>query len=201
MARHRAIHVDDAARSGDPGVDGLGLGLEPHRARTGDIHRQALAGRHFGVAAARDIDIHIRRIEIAEAALARFSTEENRDFDGLDPEVRRLFLGLAWPGNVRQLLNVIRNVVVLNDGGRVTPDMLPPELVRAAPDPDGPDGPEAMVPGPTAVQLVGLTLAEIEQLVIEATLARFGGSVPRAARVLDVSPSTLYRKLDSWRSR
>jgi DNA-binding NtrC family response regulator len=58
-----------------------------------------------------------------------------------------------------------------------------------------------MVPGPTAVQLVGLTLAEIEQLVIEATLARFGGSVPRAARVLDVSPSTLYRKLDSWRSR
>jgi DNA-binding NtrC family response regulator len=140
-------------------------------------------------------------IEIAEAALARFSTEENRHFDGLDPEVRRLFLGLAWPGNVRQLLNVIRNVVVLNDGGRVTPDMLPPELVRAAPDPDGPDGPEAMVPGPTAVQLVGLTLAEIEQLVIEATLARFGGSVPRAARVLDVSPSTLYRKLDSWRSR
>jgi DNA-binding NtrC family response regulator len=137
-------------------------------------------------------------IEIAEAALARFSTEENRDFDGLDPEVRRLFLGLAWPGNVRQLLNVIRNVVVLNDGGRVTPDMLPPELVRADPDQDGP---EATVPGPTAVQLVGLTLAEIEQLVIEATLARFGGSVPRAARVLDVSPSTLYRKLESWRSR
>jgi DNA-binding NtrC family response regulator len=35
--------------------------------------------------------------------------------------------------------------------------------------------------------------------MIEATIARFGGSVPRAARVLDVSPSTLYRKREAWR--
>jgi two-component system repressor protein LuxO len=133
-------------------------------------------------------------IEIAEAALARFSAEENRSFQGLSPEVRRLFLTLPWPGNVRQLLNVIRNVVVLNDGAQVTPDMLPPDLVAQTPD-------SAPVPvaGPTADRLVGLTLAEIERVVIEATIARCGGSVPRAARVLDVSPSTLYRKREGWR--
>ena len=139
-------------------------------------------------------------IEIAEAALARFSAEENRAFDGLDPEVRRVFLTLPWPGNVRQLLNVIRNVVVLNDGGRVTPDMLPPDLVQAVPDAAGDGGATTALPGPLPEPLVGRTLAEIEQIMIEATIARFGGSVPRAARVLDVSPSTLYRKREGWRS-
>ena len=136
-------------------------------------------------------------IEIAEAALARFSAEENRTFDSLDPEVRRLFLKLSWPGNVRQLLNVIRNVVVLNDGGRVTPDMLPPDLVQHQADATA-DGPAAVAP-PGPDTLVGRTLAEIEQIVIEATIARCGGSVPKAARVLDVSASTLYRKQEAWR--
>jgi two-component system repressor protein LuxO len=139
-------------------------------------------------------------IEIAEAALARFSAEENRTFDSLDPEVRRLFLRLSWPGNVRQLLNVIRNVVVLNDGGRVTPDMLPPDLVQDLPGAEGYGGLAASPPGPLPEQLVGRTLAEIEQVMIEATIAHFGGSVPRAARVLDVSPSTLYRKREAWRA-
>ncbi len=142
----------------------------------------------------RTIDV----IEIAEAALARFSAEEDRRFDGLDDAVRALFLGLPWPGNVRQLLNVIRNVVVLNDGGRVTLDMLPQELVQAAALPLSATQAIPGPTGPTLDQLVGRTLAEIEQMVIEATIARFGGSVPKAARVLDVSPSTLYRKRDGW---
>ena len=136
-------------------------------------------------------------IEIAEAALARFSAEESRMFDGLDPAVRALFLRLPWPGNVRQLLNVIRNIVVLNAGGPVTPDMLPPDLVQAGAGAKA-AGPAAVAP-PGPDQLVGRTLAEIEQIVIEATIARYGGSVPKAARVLDVSASTLYRKRDAWR--
>ena len=47
--------------------------------------------------------------------------------------------------------------------------------------------------------LVGKPLAEIERLVIEATLRRFDGSVPKAARILDLAPSTLYRKIESWK--
>ena len=56
-------------------------------------------------------------------------------------------------------------------------------------------------PPTPADPLVGLTLAEAERKLIEATLARHGGSVPKAARVLDVSPSTLYRKIDGWKAR
>ncbi|MGB3179233.1 MAG: helix-turn-helix domain-containing protein, partial [Albidovulum sp.] len=49
--------------------------------------------------------------------------------------------------------------------------------------------------------LIGRTLAEIERLIIEETIARHGGSVPKASRVLDVSPSTLYRKIEAWKSK
>jgi len=139
-------------------------------------------------------------IEIAEAALERFAAEEGRGFDGFDDAVKAMFLRLPWPGNVRQLLNVIRNVVVLNAGGRVTPAMLPLELVQEVEDGSRPGlpVPPHVQPGPTLDGLIGKPLAEIEQLVVEATIARFGGSVPKAARVLDVSPSTLYRKLEAW---
>ena len=46
--------------------------------------------------------------------------------------------------------------------------------------------------------LVGTTLAEMEREFIEITIAECGGSIPRAARLLDVSPSTLYRKREAW---
>jgi DNA-binding NtrC family response regulator len=136
-------------------------------------------------------------IEIAEAALARFAQEESRRFEGLSAEVRALFRALPWPGNVRQLLNVIRNIVVLHEGGPVTLEMLPEGLAAEV------DGGAAAVrtvveAGPRADDLVGLPLAEIERRVVVATLARCGGSVPKAARLLEIAPSTLYRKIEGW---
>jgi two-component system repressor protein LuxO len=140
-------------------------------------------------------------IEIAEAALARFAQEEDRVFHGLDPSTRSLMQSLPWPGNVRQLLNVMRNVVVLNQGGWVTPEMLPPGLA----DEGVPGQPVlATLAAPDALaidSLMGLPLAEAERRLIEATLALYGGSIPKAARVLDVSPSTLYRKIEAWNAK
>jgi two-component system, repressor protein LuxO len=140
-------------------------------------------------------------IEIAEAALSRFAQEEGRGFHGLDPATRSLMQSLPWPGNVRQLLNVMRNVVVLNQGGWVTPEMLPPGLGDegdpAEPAPAVLTSPDAL----NADSLLGLPLAEAERRLIEATLALHGGSIPKAARVLDVSPSTLYRKIEAWNAK
>lgn len=137
-------------------------------------------------------------IEIAETALVRFAEEEDRHFDGLAPDVRALFRRLPWPGNVRQLLNVIRNVVVLNDGGIVTKAMLPSDLNTDATAPAAPGALRHLANEPNLDAMIGKTMAEIEQTIIEATLARHGGSVPKAARVLDISPSTLYRKIEGW---
>ena len=139
-------------------------------------------------------------LAIAEQALRRFAGEEGKQFAGLAPEVAELFCRLPWPGNVRQLLNVMRNVVVLHDGPQVTLPMLPLELhhhAELAPGTEA-DGVEGPPPQVALAGLLGRPLAEIERLVIEATLSQHGGSVPRAARVLDVSPSTLYRKLEAW---
>ena len=140
-------------------------------------------------------------IEIAEAALSRFAEEEGRDFHGLAPSVRALMQSHPWPGNVRQLLNVMRNVVVLNPGGWVTPEMLPPSLAEEKAAADAPVAPMLASEMLTADSLLGLPLAEAERRLIEATLALHGGSIPKAARVLDVSPSTLYRKIEAWSAK
>lgn len=143
-------------------------------------------------------------IEIAEAALARFGSEEGRSFDGLSPEVQGLFRRLRWPGNVRQVLNVIRNVAVMHPGGLVTPGMLPESLFQqeatARSAPTAAPQPQAALPD-LPPDLLTRPLAEIERRVIETVLSLHGGSVPKAARVLEVSPSTLYRKLESWADR
>ncbi len=141
-------------------------------------------------------------IEIAQAALSRFAKEEGRHFEGLSLEVQDLFRRLPWPGNVRQLLNVIRNVVVLNKGGWVDLSMLPDGLDVGAAKPavEGPSQTgHTQQPGMNGMdRLIGRSYAEIERIVIEETIRRNGGSVSKASRVLELSPSTLYRKLEQW---
>ncbi len=138
-------------------------------------------------------------IEIAEAALLRFAQEEGRGFTALSPEVRSLFRDLPWPGNVRQVLNVMRNVAVLYDGPQVERHMLPDDIATRTSPALHPRSAGAHAKAELGLDsLLGLPLAEVERRIVEATIEMHGGSVPRAARVLDVSPSTLYRKLDQW---
>ena len=135
-------------------------------------------------------------IEVAEAALARFSAEEGKDFSGLSDATRAFLLAQDWPGNVRQLLNVIRNLVVLNEGGLVTPEMLPAGMATNTLPLDLTD---RLAVSPLTAH--PRTLAQIERQAIEAALARNDSSVPATARELDISPSTLYRKLEAWGSK
>lgn len=138
--------------------------------------------------------------DIANQELRRLSRQEGRRFERLSDEAARVFAKLDWPGNVRQLLNVIHEIVVLHDRPEVTIDMIPPELMpEFAPGLlTGRAGGRGRDLAVSIAPFVGKTLAEIERLVIEATIAQHGGSVSRAARVLDVAPSTLYRKIEAW---
>lgn len=140
---------------------------------------------------------------IARVRLAEFSEIEGRGFEGFTETAQAMIAAYHWPGNLRELINAIRSLVMLNEGPMVTPELLP-RPVRAALRPEDPrpePHPYAAGSPPKRAStglLVGKTLAEIERTVIEATIAAEGGSVPRAARVLDVSPSTLYRKREAW---
>ena len=145
-------------------------------------------------------------VEIAEASLAACAAEEGKTFTGFDEDVRAILTTRPWPGNVRQLLNVVRNIVVLNDGPIVTAGMLPAELslgptvvpVPVATLPFSPRPLPAPSPDRAVSLLVGTPLADVERALIEATVAHCGGSIPRAAKMLALSPSTIYRKIEGW---
>ena len=104
-----------------------------------------------------------------------------------------------WPGNVRQLINVIRNIVVLHDGETAIMEMLPVVEGRAA-IPDL----LAAVPSPSAGARKAPSIGEVEPLAlaekrwIERAIEACGGNIQLAARRLVISPSTIYRKKESW---
>ena len=69
---------------------------------------------------ARGADI----LELAWYFLSQFSKEEQRDFEGFSVEAEEMLMAHGWPGNVREMQNTIRNLVVLNQGPIVEVDML-----------------------------------------------------------------------------
>lgn len=137
---------------------------------------------------------------IARVRLAEFSEAEGRSFTGFSDSAMAMIAGYHWPGNLRELINVVQTVVLMNQGPLVTPDHLPADLRAETRPATAETTARSKIPTTNleAESLVGKTLAEIERTVIEATIQAENGSVPRAARVLDVSPSTLYRKREAW---
>ena len=129
---------------------------------------------------------------LAQYYLAQIAAEEGKRFSRFSPDVLDLFLTLPWHGNVRELINVLRHAVVLHDGEVVTRAMLPHNLANL-PDPN-----QVPPTQPNADPFAGLTMAQIEERAITAAISRHGGSVPRAARELDIAPSTIYRKREQW---
>ncbi|TDP01080.1 sigma-54-dependent transcriptional regulator [Marinomonas balearica] len=67
-------------------------------------------------------------ILLARHFLNLYSKEENKHFSQFSPKAEVVINSYPWPGNIRQLQNVIRNIIVLNDGDTVDEDMLPPPL-------------------------------------------------------------------------
>lgn len=221
---------------------------------------------------------------IARRFLKQFAREENRRFSGFSADAEAALLSYPWPGNVRQLQNVVRNVVVLNDGDTVTAEMLPrlvlrggaaksvqpstndtrpplvppvgvaemqfdaaqetieaaarssaelelltprrlvlaeqetqpfdsnvqaPAIARVQAEQPFPQAPAPAAADAGADDRAGgetgrvsdiVPLAVMERRMILAALERTGNDVPRAAALLEVNPSTIYRKLQAWRA-
>lgn len=155
----------------------------------------------------RDGDI----LQLASHFLQRFSSEEGKHIKAFDPEVEALFVHYHWPGNVRQLQNVIQNVTVLYDGDLVTREMLPAPLIDLLPGrtsvSDQRPSQDASherrsghdrrtTTGNPAVRIC--PLKDLEREAIEHAISHFDGNVPQAAAALGVSPSTIYRKRQTW---
>ncbi|WP_165310645.1 quorum-sensing sigma-54 dependent transcriptional regulator LuxO [Vibrio ziniensis] len=136
-------------------------------------------------------------IEIAYSLLGYMSKEEGKGFVRLSPEVVERFKRYEWPGNVRQLQNVLRNVVVLNDGKEISQEMLPPPLNF----PQQRNEPAEQPNSSTITVHEIFPLWMTEKQAIEKAIEACDGNIPKAAGYLDVSPSTLYRKLQTWNEK
>ena len=136
---------------------------------------------------------------IAEKYLKDYAREENKGFKGFSPGAIEVLRRYQWPGNVRQLQNILRNIVVLQNGELVTQDLLPRLLMHVdnqASQTHTETSPEA--PQPLVGEQSIKPLWQAEKDAIEGAIAICDGNIPKAAALLEVSPSTIYRKRLSW---
>jgi DNA-binding NtrC family response regulator len=157
-----------------------------------------------------DIDL------LADFFLEHFKRQSGRKALKLGKQARDLIRTYPWPGNVRQLRNVIDSAVVLAEGQEIRPEDLTLHEVNRSfhqshtpltdhylnPSPAGhspspttlslkTDSPEALV------ELFDTLNVEVwEQRLIQAALKRTQGNIPAAAEIMGMSRATLYRKLE-----
>ncbi|MGE4291996.1 MAG: sigma-54-dependent transcriptional regulator [Desulfovibrio sp.] len=108
--------------------------------------------------------------------LEKHRTSE-RTITTIDPEALEMLVNYPFPGNVRELENIVQRALALARGEALTPDLLPPE-VRSCPD-----------------QEALLTLEQTERRQIERVLRAAGGNKTQAARILGIDRVSLWRKL------
>jgi len=115
------------------------------------------------------------------------SRHHKKPVKSISPEVIRVLNNLEWKGNVRELRNVINNMVVLDTDGALDVNDLPPRLLAAG------DTPQREEDG-----LIGKKMKEIEAWAIRQTLNLTGGNREEAAKILGIGARTLYRKLGDY---
>jgi DNA-binding NtrC family response regulator len=136
-------------------------------------------------------------IDLADYFLKSYAREERKSFFRFSHEAEAQLLRMPWSGNVRELQNIIRGIVVLNEGTTVTLPMLPSHKIPQA---RNSEGAERLDESDTDDMLQGRIppLWKIEKAAIERAIKRCAGNIPKAAAMLEVSPSTLYRKKIEW---
>jgi len=121
-----------------------------------------------------------------------FIKTHKKKLKGMTPAARRRLLLFDWPGNVRQLRNVIESMVVVDYDELLDLDDLPEEFM------DGGGVEPESVPSRSLAALVGQPLQEVERLFLAETLQGAGGNREEAANMLGISERTLYRKIKEY---
>jgi two-component system nitrogen regulation response regulator NtrX len=136
-----------------------------------------------------------RREDVAELThyfLARFAAERGLPTPGLSDDALAALQTYDWPGNVRQLRNVIERTLILApvSMAQIDIDMLPPEVTAE---------PARLVPGQAVRSIMGTPLREareaFEREYLRAQIRRFSGNISRTASFIGMERSALHRKL------
>ena len=122
---------------------------------------------------------------LAEHFLKKYAEKNNRLLRGLSPAALDLLMRYDWPGNIRELENVVERAVILSREEFIPPDLLPLNIKQSAEETD-------ML---SADALVGRSIKDVEKELIIKTLERNGHNITHAAETLGLTRRGLQYKL------
>lgn len=119
---------------------------------------------------------------LVSSFLERFNEENGKNVKGFDSKAKSALSNYSWPGNIRQLQNVVEGCVAMSVSDTVKLADLPDYLQKGS--------------GDKAISIpLGTSMEEAEMIIINETLAFCGGNRSKCAEVLGIGRKTLYRKL------
>ena len=128
---------------------------------------------------------------LVDRFLKEFAKKNGSPATGISPRALHALCSYAWPGNVRQLRNVVEKMVVLGSGPTLEEDDLPSEITA-------PSSATEPAPATAAVPAAAQSLADAEKGQIAAALRACRGNKTKAAELLGISRRTLHRKIKEW---
>jgi two-component system response regulator AtoC len=126
-------------------------------------------------------------VPLALSFIKEFNIELHRSFKGLSGDAAQVLIGYHWPGNVRELRNIIERIMALHQGEEISIDYLPAEITAPAKI--------APLVEASIENERYLSLEQLEQNYIREVLKATGGNKSRAAKILGIHPTSLFRKI------
>jgi len=118
---------------------------------------------------------------LAHHFLRQSAQRYRKQLEGFEPVAMQVLLDHPWPGNVRELDHAVERAVLLAEGPQVRAGDLGLRPAREA-----------------ALRMDEMSIEEVERVLIQKALARFGGNVSHASKALGLSRSALYRRLQKY---
>ncbi|WP_372661424.1 sigma-54 interaction domain-containing protein [Cohnella sp.] len=128
--------------------------------------------------------------EIVQAFVREFSFQYNKHIPKIDPEVMNALMNYVWPGNMRELRNIVERIVIVSDGGIITEEHLPQGLISE--ETLEVNMIEEDIPLKTRLS------DQDENGIINDTLRKVYGNKSAAAKMLGISRGTLYKKMKEY---
>lgn len=125
---------------------------------------------------------------LANNFVAAFSIKANKKITGISKEYTEALKQYNWPGNIRELKNVIERSVILEDTSTLTLKTLPPEILAATNSFQS-----------SGKLLSAFDLASAEKIHIQKVLNYTNGNKTETAKLLNIALTTLYRKLEEYK--